>query len=369
MSNSTRRVQPTVYDAEDHERAAAIRKITDDLIDLLNASPNYNLDRFHDDAGEFVGGQIVRADDYEERLAKNVQYLLEAINNILKQLDACNGKLASDDLDEPLSCVVAIAMCDVMKQFLDNKTILMAALDVIAKMVDTGMLCAIDDVKSMPNFKRTFLAAVCVAMKLVGSVYFERKQDWGTLENVTNVGPERENQVDIDNHLAQAFVFMQEADIQNVPVHKVVECAVLLNSVLSWHLMTKEFEDYYLPMVMKFALWLVNSFRPEETEHKHLGVLGCQLLYNIAVRNIQVGEAQHPEHGAQTQLGFRQRKIPERLMLFKGFSDEGDKYIREIERRVPPAEAGTQRKRAREPSPEAAAAGAAPAARGLGGSA
>ena len=88
---------------------------------------------------------------------------------------------------------------------------------------------------------------------------------------------------------------------------------------------------------------------------------------------MELGQAQDPVQFDMTDEWFRRHKIPERLMLFQGFSPDGDKYIREIMRRVPLATAGPLAgplgKRAREASPEPGPATAAPARRGLGGSA
>jgi len=371
MSNSTRRVQPTVptaYDAEDHERAAAIRQLIDAFSALLRRSPNTELDRFYNAEGQRIDGEV----GLEERLAENIQSLLEAEKDILQKLDACNGKLATDDHAKPLACVIAIAMSDVMKKFLDNKEIVHGALDVIAKIYDTNLLGKIDDIddiESMPGFREEVLTVLSIATKVHGRSWFEQCESWVKLENMLDNGPDRVNQVFLNKYLDTARGFMEKPNINDIPVHEVVECVVLLISVLFLHQMTTDFEEYYMRQVSGLALWLVNSFQTEVRFYQHVGVLGCRLLYEIAVRKMELGPAKDPTSYEKAEKWFRKNKIPERLMLFKGFSDEGDKYIREIERRVPPAEAGTQRKRAREPSPEAAAAGAAPAARGLGGSA
>ena len=76
---------------------------------------------------------------------------------------------------------------------------------------------------------------------------------------MTNIGPDRENQVLLDRHLTTARRLM-EANHMHLHVHEVVECAVLLDSVVFWPLMSKVFEEHYTEGVGKFALWLVNTF-------------------------------------------------------------------------------------------------------------
>ena len=367
-----RRVPPEdtmVYDAVDFERAVVLRRRITAFTALVYNSKNTTLDRVFVDSEDASGESASAPEVDQEVLAENVQSVLEAIKEILKELDTCNGKLASDDHAKLLPYVIAVAMCEAMKKFLDKQTIVHGALDVLAKMWDDYLLEEINDIESMPGFKTTVLTMVSVSLKLFGHAWFEQSQSWATLGNMTNVGPDLPNQVMLDRHLATARGLMDVVDVTHLREHEVVECAVLLNSVVFWHQMTTNFEDHYLKLVSEFALWLVNTFQSRDRAKQHIGVLGCQLLYHIAVRGMELGQAQDPVQFNITDEWFRWHQIPERLMLFQGFSAEGDKYIREILRRVPLGAAGPLNKRAREPSPEPGPATAAPARRGLGGSA
>jgi len=270
-------------------------------------------------------------------------------------------------------------MCDAIDEFLDNKMIVIAALDVIAKMWDTSILKEFSNIPSMPTFKESVAKSVRTGMMVFGSDWIQQSKSWSTLGGLTNIRPDRVTQVMLDRHLATARRLM-EADLTQVREHEVVQCVVLLNSVVCWHLMTTAQEEYYSELVSMFALWLVNSFQTREREKKHVGVLGCELLYHIAIRNMEVDQAQDPVQFAWADLWFRKKKIPERLMVFQGFSEDGNKFIAEIMRRVPadvvgpmhrvpPDAVGPLRKCVREPSPAPSPADAAPAARRLGGSA
>jgi len=229
------------------------------------------------------------------------------------------------------------------------------------------------DIPGMPDFQESFNAAVFITIKLFGHEWLEATKSWSTLSGMTNIRPDRANQVLLDRHLATARGLM-EAYIKRVRVHEVVECAVLLDLVVFWQLMSTLHQEYYTGCVAKFALWLVNTFATTMQADQYPGVLGCKLLYRMAKRSMQLGQAPDPVQFDQAETWFRRNRVPELVMVFQGFSAEGDEYIRGILRRVPLAEAGSRAeagplgKRAREPSPEGPAR-AAPAARGEGGSA
>jgi len=338
------------------------------LATTKNTSLDYQRDGSEDSSGESASASEV---DPDEILAKDVESVVEKIKGLHKLLEECQGKLASDGFAQPLPYVLA----DAIDKFLDNKMIVIAALDVIAKMWDNSILKEVSNIPSMPTFKESVNKSVRTGMMVFGSDWLQQSKSWSTLGGLTNIGPDRVTQVMLDRHLATARRLM-EADLTQVREHEVVQCAVLLNSVVCWHLMTTAQEEYYAELVSMFALWLVNSFQTREREKKHVGVLGCELLYHIAVRNMEVDPVQF----AWADQWFRKNKIPERLMAFQGFSEDGNKFIAEIMRRVPadavgpirrvpPDAVGPLPKRIREPFPAPSPADAAPAARGLSGSA
>jgi hypothetical protein len=219
----------------------------------------------------------------------------------------------------------------------------------------------------MPNAKKTIQSMVFISLKLFGKEWFALTKSTSMLRSMTNTGPDHVNQVLLDRHLATAYKLMQ-GKITSAREHEVVECAVLLQSVVFYHQMAPVFENHYIQNVSRFALWLVKSFQSQDRKQQHVGVLGCGLLHQIAVRDLQVGHVHDPVHFQDAVAWFRNNDIPGCLMIFKGFSEKGDKYIRDIELRMPPAEPTPPRKRDREPSPEASSAHAAAAAR-AGGSA
>jgi len=372
MSHSLEQPVPSedtvAFDAADMERAVVLRQQTMDFADLVAVLKNTSLDWPSDHIeNSSVDSSSDLEINYEEVLAENVELVVVGIKGLHKLLEECRGKLASDDHDDPLPYVLAVAMCDAMHKFLDNVTIVVAALDVIALMWDTHILKTIVNIDSMPSAKNTIKTMVFIGQKLFGNEWFAQTKSRSMLRSMTNTGPDHVTQVLLDRHLATAYRLMQ-GPITPPREHEVVECAVLLHSVVFYHQMAPVFEDHYVQMVSRFALWLVMSFQSEDRKQQHIGVLGCGLMHQLAVRNLEVGQVQDPVQFRHAVAWFRKKDIPGCLMIFKGFSEKGDKYIRDIELRMPPAEPKPPRKRDREPSPEASSAHAAAAAR-AGGSA
>jgi len=182
---------------------------------------------------------------------------------------------------------------------------------------------------------------------------------------MTNIGPDTHNQVQINKYLAEACDMMVVKKVTDVPSHEVVRCAVLLHSVLYWDLMNETWEDYYVKEVSRFALWLVNTFKEGNGEELHPGALGCELLHNIAVRNMTGAPARVVPHDGETQQWFREQNIPQLIVLYWDYSDKHNRLISEILERL----SAPRDKRPREPSPPAESAGRAKVRREVGGAA
>ena len=334
--------EPEAFDAADRERAVVLRRMTIAFIAFVVTLRNPSLDWTCESSDDGSSGSESASEvDYEEILATSVESVVERIQELGKLIDECQGRLASDHYVQPLPYVLAEAMCKAMNKFLDSKKVAVAALELITKMWDSSLLDFefADDIPGMPDFQVTLNDSVLMSIKLFRHDWLEASTSWSTLGSMTNIGPDRFNQVQLDQYLATARGLM-EADIKCVRVHEVVQCAVLLDSVVFWQLMCTAHEEYYTQFVGKFALWLVNTFKTTVQADQHAGVLGCKLLYRITIGNMELGQAQDPVQFTMADEWFRRHKIPERLMLFQGFSVDGDKYIREIMRRVPLAGAG-----------------------------
>ena len=222
MSNITRRVQPTVptaYDAEDHERAAAIRQLIDAFSALLKRSPNTELDRFYNAEGQRIDGEV----GLEERLAENIQSLLEAEKVILHKLDACNGKLATDDHAEPLPCVIALAMCNVIKKFLDNKQIVHGALDVMYRIWTAKILGGMEDTKYIKDFEFSVTMSVCAGLMRWGNTWLTESDSAGVFAGKMCIGLDRVSQVNLDTFLETARQIMESTELVDAP--EVLRCA------------------------------------------------------------------------------------------------------------------------------------------------
>jgi len=367
-SDSLERRMSFVFDAADHERVVKLRRLNIELIALLAMTINTELDWprhcSEDSSGESESASEV---DPGEILKHNIQSLLEKMQGLYKLLEECQGKLASDHYAQPLQHVLVETMCNAMTKFLDHKSIVMAALDVVASIWDQDLLKSVLSIPSMPTFMETVTTSLRQAWKVFGKDWLEQTKSWSTLGGMMDSGPGRENLVMLDRHLETARGFMAEED-KTAGLHDMAQCAILLNSVVFWQLMTKDQEIYYMKLVSRFALWLVHNFSEGGRERMHLGVLGCEMLYGLAIRHMELGQAQDPVQFAAADVWFRKKNIPQILMVFRGFSPRANKFIDAISKRVPPAEPKPQRKRDRDISPEPSAAGAGPAKR-AGGSA
>jgi len=297
--------------------------------------------------------------------AEDVAKVVEGIRSLHEMIVRWRGKDPRPHADPPLPCVVADLVRQCVQTFLDQQVIVCWALELLAQLWEDRFLKKLTNIKGLPDLQQQLHTIMFMGIKQHGHAWIVKTKSSSALTGMTNIGPDRHNQVQIDKYLAEARGFMTVKDITVLACHTVVRCAILLLSVLYWELMSTMWEKYYLIEVSGFALWLVNTFKEGVGEELHPGALGCELLYHIAVRNMTGAQARVVPHDGETQQWFRKHKIPQVIMSYWGFSHKHDQYISEILQRVSaPAD-----KRAREPSPPADDAGPSKARRRLGGAA
>jgi len=238
--------------------------------------------------------------------AEDVEKVVAGIRELHEMIVGWQGTDPRPEADPPLPCIVADLMRKCMQTFLDQQQIVCYALEVVAQLWDDHFLTELTKISDMPNLYTQLRTCVFNAIKRHGRVWMKQTKSPSALTGMTNIGPDTLNQAEIDPCLAQARKMMAEKKVTDVPLHKVVRCAISLISVLHWELMSTPWEAYYLIEVSWFARWLINTFQGGVGEARHPGALGCELLYQIAVRNMTGAQARVVPHDAETQRWFRE---------------------------------------------------------------
>ena len=294
--------------------------------------------------------------------------VLRHVGEIFDYLKNYEGEELQYQPNEYMANHVAITMSEILRKMLQNKQIVHAALDVMHRIWTAQILGDMEDTEYIQDFETFVTMSVRAGLMRWGYSWLDESDNAGAFAGKMCVGLDRVSQVNLDDFLDTAKRFMESTELVDAPeVHR---CAVLVNQFTVWPVMPTEQCTHYLKLVSTFALWLVRNFNTREPATLFVGIVGCELLYNMCNVHMPKRRVEDLDLYRQAARWFRDRKIPGILMAFKGYRPESDRMIQEILDRVAADPTLVLGKRDRESGPECAGEGeAGPAKRGQGGSA
>jgi len=317
-----------------------------------------------DDTCTSVSSDYSRQSVSEEDLGS----ILRQIREIFDYLKNYEGDEIQYQPNEYMANYVAITMSEILHKLLQNKQIVHAALDVMYRILTAKILGDMEDTEYITDFECSVTTSVRAGLMRWGYSWLEESDNAGVFAGKMCIGLDRISQVNLDTFLETAKQIMESTELVDAP--KVHRCAVLVNQFTVLHVMPKKQCTNYLKLVSTFALWLVHNFNTREPATLFVGIVGCELLYNMCNIHMPNRHVEDLDLYRQAAKWFRDRSIPGILMAFKGYRPDSDRMIQEISDRVAADTTLVLGKRDRESGPECASEGeAGPAKRGQGGSA